>query len=854
MAILFMIPSKKTEKTTAKSETEAVELEEKVVETDKSETKVRADEPSSRGIELSVHWVLKDGLLLGSLGAAAFLFLILFSYDGHDPAFNSTGVVQEIHNYGGKTGAWLASMLLYIVGVFAFILPFGLLLASWIALKTNEHLKNDETRDYSRFLASLIGLLLLVISGSALATLFLQPELWGVNFPYSSGGVLGYELSQWLVSAVDLLGATLILLVLFALALSMTLNLSWLQIFEYTGMAAEELFNQLKPSIKRLQDWGFQHLRNVWQKNKSPETELEIVKEPDPEEEKKTEKKAKPPVKLAIPTVKASPVLNAIKDKVSVKQSKKTDAEEDNKEASQTHTEVKVGGREPIISELKSQAEVAPQLPSLDLLDEPPRYEEGFSEEQLRDLSFLLEQKLEEFGIKVKVESVQPGPVVTRFEILPAPGVKVSQINNLSKDLARVLSVKSVRVVDIIPGKAVIGIEIPNEERELVSFREILSSDAFQNSPSKLTVALGKDIAGKPVVADIAKMPHLLVAGTTGAGKSVGVNSMILSLLYKATPDEVRLIMVDPKMLELSIYEDIPHLLTPVVTDMSEAANALRWCVFEMDRRYQLMAKLGVRNIAGFNAKVQGAIDEGKPIIDPLYQQMASFGMEEGEAPPTLEPLPFIVVVVDEFADMIMVVGKEVEQLIARIAQKARAAGIHLILATQRPSVNVITGLIKANIPTRISFMVNTKIDSRTILDQGGAEQLLGMGDMLFMPPGTGSPMRVHGAFVSDEEVHRVAEFIKSQGAPQYLESITKMGSDEGERENGSADAEQDPIYDEAVAFVAEKRRVSISLIQRQFKIGYNRAARIVEAMESAGLISKPGANGNREILIPEHN
>ncbi|MBD3777146.1 MAG: DNA translocase FtsK, partial [Thiotrichales bacterium] len=458
-----------------------------------------------------------------------------------------------------------------------------------------------------------------------------------------------------------------------------------------------------------------------------------------------------------------------------------------------------------------------------------------------------------EFGVTVKVESVQPGPVVTRFEILPAPGVKVSQISNLAKDLARVLSVKSVRVVDVIPGKAFVGIEIPNEQRELVSFREVLSSDEFQRSVSPLTVALGKDIAGKPVVADIAKMPHLLVAGTTGAGKSVGVNSMILSLLYKSRPDQVRLIMVDPKMLELSIYEGIPHLLTPVVTDMSDAANALRWCVFEMDRRYQLMAKVGVRNIAGFNEKVQSAIDKGQPMIDPLYQQVANFGHELGEAPPTLTPLPYIVVVVDEFADMIMVVGKEVEQLIARIAQKARAAGIHLILATQRPSVNVITGLIKANIPTRISFMVNTKIDSRTILDQGGAEQLLGMGDMLFMPPGSGSPKRVHGAFMTDEEVHRVAEFIKSQGEPQYLESITQGHSAEGSGDDGFDDAEQDALYDEAVAFVIHGRRVSVSLIQRRFKIGYNRAARIVEAMESAGVVSPMQANGNREVLAPKN-
>jgi S-DNA-T family DNA segregation ATPase FtsK/SpoIIIE len=434
---------------------------------------------------------------------------------------------------------------------------------------------------------------------------------------------------------------------------------------------------------------------------------------------------------------------------------------------------------------------------------------------------------------------------------LPAAGVKVSQINNLAKDLARVLSVKSVRVVDIIPGKSVVGIEIPNEEREVVSFREVISSDEFQNSKSPLTVALGKDIAGKAVVADISKMPHLLVAGTTGSGKSVGVNSMILSMLYKSTPEEVRLIMVDPKMLELSVYEDIPHLLTPVVTDMSEAANALRWSVYEMDRRYQLMAKLGVRNIAGYNAKVKGAIEKGEPIIDPLYQQPANFGHEMSEPPPTLEPLPYIVVVVDEFADMIMVVGKEVEQLIARIAQKARAAGIHLILATQRPSVNVITGLIKANIPTRISFMVNTKIDSRTILDQGGAEQLLGMGDMLFMPPGTGSPKRVHGAFMTDEEVHKVAEFVKSQGEPQYLESVTQANS--GEKNDSLAeDAEQDLLYDQVVAFVLENQRVSVSLVQRQFKIGYNRAARIVEAMESAGVVSPMKANGNRDVLAPK--
>jgi S-DNA-T family DNA segregation ATPase FtsK/SpoIIIE len=464
-----------------------------------------------------------------------------------------------------------------------------------------------------------------------------------------------------------------------------------------------------------------------------------------------------------------------------------------------------------------------------------------------------LEARLQEFGIVASVEEVLPGPVVTSFELMPAPGVKVSQISNLAKDLARALAVQAVRVVDVIPGKPYVGIEIPNVNRQIVGFKDILSSDAFQNSPSPLTMGLGKDIAGNPVVANLAKMPHLLVAGTTGSGKSVGVNSMIVSMLYKSTPNEVRLIMVDPKMLELSIYEDIPHLLTPVVTDMSDAANALRWCVFEMDRRYQLMAKMGVRNIAGYNEKVQAAIDAGEPIIDPLYQQMATFNMEMSAAPPTLTPLPYIVVVIDEFADMIMVVGKKVEELIARLAQKARASGIHLILATQRPSVNVITGLIKANIPTRISFQVSSKIDSRTILDQMGAEQLLGMGDMLYLPPGTGSPIRVHGAFVSDDEVHRVVDFIKQQGAPQYLEAITRDPEAMAQEAaaGGPEDAEQDLLYDEAVEFVIQSGRVSISSVQRRFKIGYNRAARIVEAMESAGVVSTMQANGNREVLVP---
>ncbi|BCN93025.1 DNA translocase FtsK [Thiomicrorhabdus immobilis] len=825
-------------------------------------------------------WILKDGVVLSCIGLAFFLFIVLFSYSPLDSGFDSVGEVQDIQNYGGKTGAWISSMLLYVFGVFGFLIPFGILLAGWVTLK----IRTGNELDYLRFILSLLGLLLLITSGAGLANLYMQPDAL-IELPYSAGGVLGYELSNGLVGSIDLLGATLVLLILFAVAFSMLSSCSWLTIIEFTGESAVKFSDKItslfqdkvmesdkvKEQVQKIQTQVKQGVSKI---NVSGGDAAEARKQwlakilppKDPAEkggveplskEKASEIKAinsqaavpgDPSIDLnhmedvASPT--ASQVPQAVSSSVATVAAQPTSADAVAKG-------VAVGTKE--MPKANAQIVEKAELPKLDLLDLAPSYDEGFSKDELTALSGLLEQRLLEFGVTVQVESVQPGPVVTRFEILPAPGVKVSQINNLAKDLARVLSVKSVRVVDVIPGKAVVGIEIPNEQREIVGFREVLASDEFQSASSPLTVALGRDIAGKPVVADIAKMPHLLVAGTTGAGKSVGVNSMILSLLYKSTAEEVRLIMVDPKMLELSVYEDIPHLLTPVVTDMSDAANALRWCVFEMDRRYQLMAKLGVRNIAGFNLKVKEAIANGKPIIDPIYQQAANFGHELGEEPPTLEPLPYIVVVVDEFADMIMVVGKEVEQLIARIAQKARAAGIHLILATQRPSVNVITGLIKANIPTRISFMVNTKIDSRTILDQGGAEQLLGMGDMLFMPPGSGTPRRVHGAFMKDEEVHRVASFIKTQGKPQYLESITQANSGaDGGSGGADGDGEQDALYDEAVEFVVNARRVSISSVQRRFKIGYNRAARIVESMESAGVVSTAGSNGNREVLAPK--
>ncbi|WEJ63411.1 DNA translocase FtsK [Thiomicrorhabdus lithotrophica] len=814
-------------------------------------------------------WILKDGVVLSCIGLAFFLFIVLFSYSPTDSGFDSVGKVQDIQNYGGKTGAWISSMLLYVFGVFGFLIPFGILLAGWVTLK----IRTGNELDYLRFILSLLGLLLLISSGAGLANLYMHPNTL-IELPYSAGGVLGYELSIGLVGSVDLLGATLVLLVMFAVAFSMLSSCSWLTIIEFTGEATIKLTDKVKSlfqdkvmesdkvqdKVQKIQDKVKQGVSkiNVTGSDAAEARKQWLAKilpaKSEDENLSKTEgQKAIADSLDGIAKTEPTIDLNRVADvSVPVKGvSPSTNAVQADTVTAPEPVGLTVGTKQ-VPNSVTSIVERA-ELPSLDLLDLAPSYDEGFSKDELTALSGLLEQRLLEFGVTVQVESVQPGPVVTRFEILPAPGVKVSQINNLAKDLARVLSVQSVRVVDVIPGKAVVGIEIPNEQREIVGFREVLASPEFQNATSPLTVALGKDIAGKPVVADIAKMPHLLVAGTTGSGKSVGVNSMILSLLYKSTAEEVRLIMVDPKMLELSVYEDIPHLLTPVVTDMSDAANALRWCVFEMDRRYQLMAKLGVRNIAGYNLKVQEAIDKGQPLIDPLYQQAANFGHELGEEPPTLEKLPFIVVVVDEFADMIMVVGKEVEQLIARIAQKARAAGIHLILATQRPSVNVITGLIKANIPTRISFMVNTKIDSRTILDQGGAEQLLGMGDMLFMPPGSGNPRRVHGAFMTDEEVHKVASFIKTQGQPQYLESITQANNHGDSNNSGDpADAEQDALYDEAVEFVVNGRRVSISSVQRRFKIGYNRAARIVEAMESSGIVSTAGSNGNREVLAPK--
>lgn len=805
--------------------------------------------PSSRW-----DWMLKDLVLLSCIGLAFFLFIILYSYHPDDPGFQMARSVDSFNNYGGASGAWLSSLILYLFGVFGFAWPFGILLAGWVTLK----IRTSTEFDWARFGLSMLGLLILVFSGASMASLYLHPDSWVVNLPYYSGGVLGYELSLWLVEGIDLLAATLFFLVMFALGFSMLIGQSWLTICDVTGRHAWRLISYIHKNAKKhvVHSEQFKSvlsrldLKKETQSLPNSQTVKPVVEQRADMSARIEEKRAKLFDSFSSSTQVQMPI-----------EASSSPFEQPQQPSTNTAgAAANVQVHAPYKSDSSAYVPEAQhaELPSLDLLDPAPVYEDSYSEEDLKLMSSLLETRLQEFGVTATVEAVLPGPVVTRFEIMPAAGVKVSQISNLAKDLARALAVKSVRVVDIIPGKPFVGIEIPNEKREIVGFRDILSSEIFQKSKSPLTMGLGKDIAGNPVIADLAKMPHLLVAGTTGSGKSVGVNSMILSLLYKSRADEVRLIMVDPKMLELSVYEDIPHLLTPVVTDMSDAANALRWCVFEMDRRYQLMAKLGVRNIAGFNEKVQAAIDAGEPIIDPLYQQAVTIGMELSDAPPTLTPLPYIVVVIDEFADMIMVVGKKVEELIARLAQKARASGIHLILATQRPSVNVITGLIKANIPTRMSFQVSSKIDSRTILDQMGAEQLLGMGDMLYLPPGTAAPDRVHGAFVSDDEVHRVVDFIKQQGAPQYLEAITRdpdsVNAESGNNVADPSDAEQDVIYDDAVEFVVQAGRVSISSVQRRFKIGYNRAARIVEAMEAAGVVSTMQANGNREVLVPKHD
>ncbi len=744
---------------------------------------------------------LRDVALLLLLPVLLYLLICLLSHHPDDPGWSRAGAGDQVRNIGGPAGAWLADLLLYFFGWIAYTLPLLLLWLGWNMVRPRP--------DESRFDPSLrlLGVLLFLLTACALAHLHLAPS---ERLPASTaGGMLGLLLGTSLASVFAYAGASLLLLALFLAAVTLAFGISWPRVMDRLGEGTLWLLSWIGQRLRRRDDRSAARTaRSAREKTRKADQISRATREPIRIE--------RPPE----PALKPAP-----------------------------------SRREVQIPLFPGDGGVG-DLPPLSLLDEPQPQPAGYSAEALEALSQQVVHKLKDFRIEARVVGVYPGPVITRFELELAPGVRASQVSSLDKDIARGLSVVSVRVVEVIPGKSTIGLEIPNAQRETVYLREILDSDAYGRSSSALSMALGKNIGGQPIVVDLGKMPHLLVAGTTGAGKSVGLNVMVLSLLYKATAADVKMIMIDPKMLELSIYQGIPHLLAPVVTDMKEAANALRWCVAEMERRYKLMAALGVRNLAGFNKKVREGKSSGQPVLDPLFRP------EDGAAPPALETLPFIVVMIDEFADMMMIVGKKVEELIARLAQKARAAGIHLILATQRPSVDVITGLIKANVPTRIAFQVSSKIDSRTILDQGGAETLLGRGDMLYQPPGTATPERVHGAWVDDHEVHRVVEFLKLRfGEPTYIDGVLEevQMMDNGQfvgptglpEEGDSDDPESDKLYDQAVRIVIESRRASISGVQRRLKIGYNRAARLIEQMEASGIVSAPSHNGNREVLVP---
>ncbi|MBK7249916.1 MAG: DNA translocase FtsK 4TM domain-containing protein [Gammaproteobacteria bacterium] len=750
--------------------------------------------------------VLRESGIIVLAAAALVLLTALFTYSRGDPGFSFTGSTGEVRNRIGPLGAWLADALYVVFGWPAYLLPLTLAFGGWRLLRGRAREAVSRSRTYAALRVT--GFVLVMTASCALATLHWDPQ----SLPQSAGGVVGQLVGDGLASAVHLLGATLLMLAVWMVGVALALELSWFTVMDRLGAWV----------------WGgIGWLRARWaaaRQQAEGEERRQARKEAAETEQKKAATRVRPRIEPPAPVVEKSERLE--------------------KERQVPLFETPQSG----------------ELPPLKLLDDPPAREPSYSAEALEALSRLVELKLRDFGVEAEVVAVQPGPVVTRFELRPAPGVKVSQISSLAKDLARALSAISVRIVEVIPGKSVMGLEIPNEAREIVTLGEIIKSKAYDQLASPLALALGKDIGGQPVVADLTRMPHLLIAGTTGSGKSVAINAMVLSLLYKSTAEHVRLIMIDPKMLELSVYEGIPHLLAPVVTDMKQAANALRWCVAEMERRYQLMAALGVRNIGGFNKRVKESLEAGKPIRDPVMTQRAANDPTIDQSKiEDLTPLPYVVVVIDELADLMMIVGKKVEELIARLAQKARASGIHLVLATQRPSVDVITGLIKANIPCRIAFQVSAKVDSRTILDQSGAESLLGHGDMLYLQAGTSVPARVHGAFVSDQEVHRVVQALKTASPPVYIEEVLSgprtpipgLPGEEGEGAEGGADAEQDPLYDEAVKIVTTERKPSISYVQRRLKIGYNRAARLIEAMEAAGLVGPLQSNGAREVLAP---
>jgi S-DNA-T family DNA segregation ATPase FtsK/SpoIIIE len=734
-----------------------------------------------------------------ALGAVAlFLSMALWGFHKDDPGWSHAVVTGKLHNPTGHAGAWVADLLLYLFGFSAWWWIVLLAVVIWWGFRRlHSPLGNLDRRP---LYIALAGFALLLVASSALEAL--RFHTLKVELPLAPGGMLGMEASRLLEHQLGYTGSTLLLLAAMAAGWSIFSGMSWLWAFESLGGALEAVAG------------FFYGLLDSW-RDRRIGREVAIQREEEVEVEKRR-------VELHDPIIIETPPAE-------VPISKKAEKRIEREKQVALFPEVIIGG----------------QLPPLHLLDPAPPATETVGAETLEYTSRLIERKLADFGVQVKVLAAMPGPVITRYEIEPAVGVKGAQIVNLARDLARALAMVSIRVVETVPGKSCMALELPNPRRQMVKLSEIISSKPYNDMTSPLTVCLGKDIGGQPVVADLAKTPHLLVAGTTGSGKSVGVNAMILSMLYKAEPDQVRLIMVDPKMLELSIYEGIPHLLAPVVTDMKQAANALHWCVTEMEKRYKLMSAMGVRNIAGLNSKIREAEKHGQHIPNPLTLTP--------ETPEPLKVMPYIVVIIDELADLMMVVGKKVEEQIARLAQKARASGIHLVLATQRPSVDVITGLIKANIPTRLSFQVSSKIDSRTILDQMGAEALLGQGDMLYLAPGTGYPTRVHGAFVSDDEVHRVVEHLKALGAPEYVEDILNgvAGDDEegGEAGGDSGDAESDPLYDQAVDIVLKNKRASISLVQRHLRIGYNRSARLIEAMEKAGLVTAMDGRGGREVV-----
>lgn len=779
-----------------------------------------------------LHYRLKEGALIAMGALCLYLWMALLTYDQADPGFSHTSNVEQVQNAAGRAGAFFADVLFMVLGYFAYIFPLLLAIKTWQIFR-----ERHQPWQWSGWLFSwrLIGLVFLVLSGAALAHIHFHSA---PSLPASAGGALGESLGDLAKNALNVQGSTLMFIALFLFGLTVFTDLSWFKVMDITGKITLDLFELFQGAANRWWAGRNERKRLVAQLREVDEQVHDVVAPVVPDRREQLKAKERiierdtalskhvaereqhvPPVIMPAPAKAPEPSKRVQKEKQ---------------------------------APLFVDSAIEGTLPPISILDPAEKKKVNYSPESLAGVGHLLEIKLKEFGVEVSVDSIHPGPVITRYEIQPAAGVKVSRIANLAKDLARSLAVTSVRVVEVIPGKTTVGIEIPNEDRQIVRFSEVLSSPQYDEAKSPVTMALGHDIGGKPVITDLAKMPHLLVAGTTGSGKSVGVNAMILSILFKSGPEDAKLIMIDPKMLELSIYEGIPHLLCPVVTDMKDAANALRWSVAEMERRYKLMAAMGVRNLAGFNRKIKDAEEAGEPIYDPMFKRESMDDVQ-----PLLKTLPTIVVVVDEFADMMMIVGKKVEELIARIAQKARAAGIHLILATQRPSVDVITGLIKANIPTRMAFQVSSKIDSRTIIDQGGAEQLLGHGDMLYMPPGTSLPIRVHGAFVSDEEVHRVVEAWKLRGAPDYnddiLSGVEEAGSgfDGGGGGGGDDDAETDALYDEAVQFVLESRRASISAVQRKLKIGYNRAARMIEAMEMAGVVTAMNTNGSREVIAP---